>query len=181
MPRKDPITGCMVMTTPEFFDREAEHEGRGRSGTDLMAEMFDEMAAEEAEASAQIASRPVEVLWAIREAMYCPDCLRGKPCRDRCFDLYNIEPLGIHQVIDVDVSASLGGPAGEMYEAVVVWSDGTKRRTRVTVQRFDGSFYEPPWEDVDLDVPCPCGAPLRSDALEPDGEPPLCIRCHPAL
>lgn len=181
MPRKDPITGCMVMTMPEFFDREAEHEGRGRSGADLMGEMFEEIAAEEAEVSAQIASRPVEVLRGIREAMYCPDCRRGKPCFDPCFDQYNIEPVGIHWVLSVDVGAALGGPSGEVYEAIVVWSDGTKRYTQVTVERFNGSFYEPPWEDVDMSVACQCGAKLPSDALEPDGDPPLCIRCQPAL
>lgn len=183
MPRKDPITGCMVMTTPEFFAREAEREGLGRSGADVMTDMFEEMAAEEAEVSAQIASRPVELLWAIREAMYCPDCIRGNPCRDRCFDLYNIEPLGVHQVIKVDISASLGGPSGELYEAIVVWSDGTKRYTRVTVERFSGSFYEPPWEDVDMEIACPCGATLHSDT--PDGVtsfyPTLCADCQPTL
>lgn len=43
MPRIDPITGVSVMTLPEFFNAEAEHEGKGRSGGDVMAEMFDEM------------------------------------------------------------------------------------------------------------------------------------------
>lgn len=181
MPRKDPITGCMVMTMPEFFEHEAESEGRGRSGGDLMADMFEEMANEEQALASEIASRPIEVLWAIREAMYCPDCLRGAPCRDGCFDLYAIEPLGIHEVVEVDVGVSIGGPSRDKYEAIVVWSDGTKRRTRVVVERFSGSFYEPPWEDVDLDVSCSCGAKLPSDALEPDSDPPLCVRCYPAL
>lgn len=181
MPRKDPITGCMVMTMPEFFDSEAQREGEGRSGADLMVEMFDEIAAEEAALSAEIASRPIAVLNSIREAMFCPDCRRGALCSDPCFDLYYIEPVGIHKVISVDMGASIGGPSGEIYEAIVVWSDGLKRYTKVAVERFNGSFYEPPWEDVDMDIRCPCGAKLPSDALDPNGDPALCIRCHPAL
>jgi hypothetical protein len=43
MPRKDPVTGCNVMTTAEFFADEAKREGKGRSGGKLMDEFMDDM------------------------------------------------------------------------------------------------------------------------------------------
>lgn len=43
MPRKDPITGCMVMTLPEFLNDEAAREGKGRSGGDIMEDFIQDM------------------------------------------------------------------------------------------------------------------------------------------
>lgn len=48
MPRKDPITGCMVVTTAELFADEAEREGKGRTGGDLMVEMLSDLEKERA-------------------------------------------------------------------------------------------------------------------------------------
>jgi hypothetical protein len=43
MPRKDPISGCMVMTMPEFLNAEAEREGQGRTGGDILQDIMTEM------------------------------------------------------------------------------------------------------------------------------------------
>ena len=43
MPKKDPVTGCTVMTMGEFFQSEADREGKGRSGAEVMSDMFDEI------------------------------------------------------------------------------------------------------------------------------------------
>ncbi len=42
MHRKDPMTGCKVLTTLGFFHLEAEKEGKGRSAGDLMGEFFED-------------------------------------------------------------------------------------------------------------------------------------------
>lgn len=43
MPKRDPITGCTVMTTAEFFNEEAEREGKGRCGGELFNDYLDDM------------------------------------------------------------------------------------------------------------------------------------------
>ena len=43
MPKIDKRTGCSVMTTSEFWSSEAEQEGKGRNGSDLMLEFLDDM------------------------------------------------------------------------------------------------------------------------------------------
>lgn len=43
MPKIDPVTGCTVMTTAEFWSSEAEKEGKGRSGGDLRDDFYDEL------------------------------------------------------------------------------------------------------------------------------------------
>lgn len=54
MPKIDPITGCKVQTIGEYFSSEAEREGKGRGGGELMSEMFDEIEADnQAEAARQ--------------------------------------------------------------------------------------------------------------------------------
>jgi len=49
MPRKDPTTGVMVMTTGEFFEMEAKREGKGRSGIELMSDFIDQFEADRLE------------------------------------------------------------------------------------------------------------------------------------
>lgn len=46
MPRKDPVTGCMVMTMPEFLNAEAEREGKGRTGADILSDIYAEIDAD---------------------------------------------------------------------------------------------------------------------------------------
>lgn len=43
MPRQDPITGCSVMTMPEFLNSEAEREGKGRCGADILHDIHAEL------------------------------------------------------------------------------------------------------------------------------------------
>lgn len=46
MPRKDPMTGCMVMTMPEFLADEAKREGKGRTGGDVLGDIYTQMDAD---------------------------------------------------------------------------------------------------------------------------------------
>ena len=43
MPKTDPVTGCSVLTLGEFWQREAEHEGKGRDPWELENEFFDQL------------------------------------------------------------------------------------------------------------------------------------------
>ena len=58
MPRKDPVTGCMVMTMPEFLADEAKREGKGRSGGDILGDIMQEMAQADEEQAKRIESDP---------------------------------------------------------------------------------------------------------------------------
>lgn len=44
MPKIDPVTGCTVQTQAEFWNSEAQKEGKGRSGADLLHDFYDEEA-----------------------------------------------------------------------------------------------------------------------------------------
>src|SRR5271166_829001 len=68
MPRKDPFTGCSVLTLPEFFASEAKAEGLGRTGSEVMAETFDEIGREE-EAHAARINQPDEARSILNSAM----------------------------------------------------------------------------------------------------------------
>lgn len=46
MPKIDRVTGVPVMTHEEFWQKEAEQEGKGRTGADLALELYSDMAAE---------------------------------------------------------------------------------------------------------------------------------------
>lgn len=49
MSKKDPRTGCPVMTTKEFFQMEAEKEGKGRTDYEVMLDVINDMEADEAD------------------------------------------------------------------------------------------------------------------------------------
>lgn len=46
MPRIDSVTGCTVMTLPDFYAKEAEQEGKGRTGGDIMEDFQGELDAD---------------------------------------------------------------------------------------------------------------------------------------
>lgn len=47
MPKIDPVTGCPVMTMAEFWNSEAENEGKGRSGSELQEDFYTDLANEQ--------------------------------------------------------------------------------------------------------------------------------------
>lgn len=147
MPRKDPITGCQVMTFGELWAAEAKREGQGRCGAELMSEMFDDMRASfEAEAQ-QMKEDPSEILKTLR-SWYIPedDSWSWDP---------GDEPEWVPEALeDVEEVECDGGFSESGWMAVVkaCCSDGVTRRLRVTYTKYSGSFYEPPSDDLNVEV-----------------------------
>lgn len=147
MPRRDSVTGCQVMTFGEFWAAEAKREGQGRCGAELMAETMDDMQASfEAEAR-RMKEDPAEILKSLR-SWYIPE--------DDSWSWPEGEepewvPEGLEEVEEVECD---GGFTESGWMAVVKarCSDGVTRRLRVTYTRHNGSFYEPPSDDLNVEV-----------------------------
>jgi hypothetical protein len=147
MPRTDPITGCQVLTTGEFFAAEAKREGKGRQGYELMAEMMDDMQAEFARASVELKDDPETILKELR-AYYVPE--------DDSWDWpEGEEPEWVPEsIVEVEEAEVDGSFKGSSWMAVVkaLCSDGEVRRLKVVYSQFYGDFYEPPSDDINVEV-----------------------------
>jgi len=149
VPRKDPISGCMVLTLPEFLAKEAEREGKGRNGADIMADIFAELDADSAKQAEEYRSKPAlalaEILrqaledfeaW-VREQEYAA-------CENRPFTEPRPPfPLACRAVLQAEVSQSMGGCSGKLV-AECVCEDNLVRIATLTFARWGGSRIEPP-------------------------------------
>jgi len=147
MPRKDPITGCQVMTLGEFWSDEAKREGQGRNGYELMAESMDDMQTSFAEQARSMRDDPAEILQTLR-SYYVPedDSWSWDP---------GDEPEWVPEsLVEVEEVECDGGFSESGWTAVVkaLCSDGVTRRLKVTYARYNGSFYEPPSDDLNVEV-----------------------------
>lgn len=144
MPKKDPITGCTVMTTGEFFQSEAEREGKGRSGGELMSEMFNEIADSYEEE---------EKRW--KENL--PDTLAFL---QKEIDEYNdfdpdpdfppvAKPISIEEVLDVQVGGSFRTTT-LLIKARCKKEDGSEGTIVYNSWHSSGSYYEPPDGDISI-------------------------------
>jgi len=132
MPRKDPITGCMVMTRAEFWASEAEHEGKGRSGSDLRDEFYEDMERERLECEQRLRDPA--------EARRLIESCRLKPEDDP--EEFDPEVLEVLEVVEAHFSQSLR----ESTESVVarVHTAEGERLVKAVSWASTGSFYEPP-------------------------------------
>jgi hypothetical protein len=134
MPRKDPITGCMVMTAAEFFADEAEREGKGRTGGELLSEMMQDIADEEGNEVKRLLSNPPDLVQMFQEAFNANEELADDP----------------HE----DVEAVLQVLAARVHYGMRETSVKILAQVQVAVERvlycfyssydYSGSFYEPP-------------------------------------
>lgn len=143
MPRKDPMTGCLVMTLPEFLNAEAEREGKGRTGGDILQDIYSEMAGEDERISAEMA-KPESALKTIQDAI--------KESREYCDEEYAESVPEIVQVVNVieakysgsfkshstSLKAEALSDAGKLY---YVWSWSSE---------YYGSMWEPPDGDGNI-------------------------------
>jgi hypothetical protein len=145
MPRKDPITGCEVMTEYEFWAAEAKHEGKGRMPSELMAEMFEEMGREEDQERQRL-----------MEPAHCFEVLVSI-CKD-----FNDEddptplPTDVIEVLEVQLHQGFGGSKTAI-RARCQLPDGTEGIVSAVAQHWAGSRMEPPdsdgewhWEKPDV-------------------------------
>lgn len=142
MPKKDSITGCSVMTMPEFWQAEAKHEGKGRSGFDLMQDMHQDIANEDARMEKDMRENPSIALNAIKEYFTFDE--------EDCIDYYGFTNNDIVSIEVINVSVSTGiRKSTTSFEAKIVLVDHTTRTVRHTLEDFYDSS-EPPSSETNL-------------------------------
>ena len=139
MPKKDPITGCMVMTTDEFWAHEAKREGKGRCGGDLLMEYLEDLDKEEAEYEKRMrqkenAEKFISGLWEDFES-----------CEPGVVE----KPLEIGRVLEV-VTKNRYSDSYLKITALARKVDGTIGKICAWESSTSGSFYEPPDGEMDI-------------------------------
>lgn len=141
MPRKDPMTGVTVITTAEFFAAEAEREGKGRSGGELMIETFSEIGAEcdaDEQRERLFFMDPANAWEAIRYTLRESLEMEESP-------LQAVELVG---VLAVQSEQRMNGSKLDI-DAHVRFNDGAVRKVKWGFQHWAGSYWEP--DDYDED------------------------------
>lgn len=144
MPKKDSITGCMVMTTGEFFQSEAEHEGKGRSGGELMSETLDEIAGSYEEEEKRWKENLSDTLSFLQKAVEEYNGFDPDP------DFPPLaKPVSIEEVLDVQVGGSFR-TSTLLIKARAKKEDSSEGTIVYKSWHSSGSYYEPPDGDVSI-------------------------------
>lgn len=142
MPKKDPGTGCTVITTQEFFQGEAKQEGKGRSGAELMIEMFDEIEASARAEENNWKTNPTELLQKLQQE------IKEYNEADPEAEQYPI-PTQILEVIEVKIN--YGMRTNSFYiRCRCIKEDGSTSILNVNTRSHSGSMYEPPDYDCEI-------------------------------
>jgi hypothetical protein len=135
MPKIDKMTGCSVMTLPEFWSAEAAAEGKGRSGGDIAEDFYNEMAKEE-EAERQRFFEPASLVRHVNSAIAEYD---DDPEARYGFKVTTL--LDLHE--DQDFSSGLrGSEIG--FTAKFTCDDGKERWLNYSEWSDHGSRWDPP-------------------------------------
>ena len=145
MPKKDPITGCMVMTMPEFLNAEAEREGKGRCGGEILADIFTELDNDSKRIEDEL-RKPENALEAIKQAL--------KEAEEYWEDEYGEgakvpEIVEVVHVIEVQVGQSMRS-SGQVLKAEVKTADGRLCYVSHHYSHWSGTMMDPPEEDSTL-------------------------------
>jgi hypothetical protein len=139
MPRKDPITGCNVMTSAEFWRAEAEHEGLGREPAELMEDFYAEWAAADRASADKLKTDKAGLLKKLQEVQGMEwDCVDEED-----HDKLVPEIIEVIEVHGAEVHSNHGGSDTKVI-ADVRLVGGAVRRVKLVESESFGSFYEPP-------------------------------------
>jgi len=158
MPRKDPITGCMVMTHAEFLSTEAE--SKGTTPEAIMSDLMAEMAEANAFDTQQLRLRALENIqdlaqkdrkaWSEDETYHQENGLDFKEPKPP-FPLQLVEILEAHSHSGMTNSTTT-------LRVRVLCDDGVIREAHAWSASYSGGFYEPPSEDETLTWTNPDGS-----------------------
>jgi hypothetical protein len=170
----DPVTGCMVLTTSEFFEQEAEREGRGRCGAELMCEMFDEMEEENERMTQEMRNDPEAALQLIKNYLDGD----SKECQRDAEDTYGFSGKHIKKVIeflDARYDGSLRGTDCCMVVKLKM-TDGSTRTVEYSEWNDYGTRLDPPDGGTDLAVVAVDDIPVVN-RFDYDHNAPQCTEC----
>lgn len=139
MPRKDPITGCMVMTIGEFW--QAEGERKGTSAAEEAESFFTEMADEEAKENARL-REPFVAVDILRSAI--EQWNKDAEPEDAVTQVYLVR-----EVLDAESSWSFRTTKTHI-RARALDSEGREGVINYWESSYSGSFYEPPDGDMEI-------------------------------
>jgi hypothetical protein len=135
MPKIDPVTGCKVMTTAEFWAAEAEKEGQGRSGGELMGDFMDEMEKDRVQEQERLRQPDValqEVVRAVKDWNEADPDVEQLPT-----------PLQVLEVKDCQYSTSFRGSSFKLSVRCST-TDGRAGTFTIDSWQTGGSMMEPP-------------------------------------
>jgi hypothetical protein len=140
MPKIDPVTGCEVMTNAEFWNSEAQKEGKNRTGADIMSDFYSDME-EEFKRYEKELREPEKALEAILEAFYPGDENEDEHKR----------PVKVLEVHDVKYSGGIRH-SSSMIKALGECKDGVNRIFVATSSYDNGSMIDPPNTDYNCEI-----------------------------
>lgn len=141
MPKTDPITGCSVMTVPEFWASEARAEGQGRTGSALMADFYAELDAASAEEEARLRD-PAHLLPLLQEEV--------KAWNEADPEMPPVPgPVAIIEVLDAHDRDRVRSSTTTVRCRV---RDGAGKTGVLTLasSSYAGDFYEPPSTETNI-------------------------------
>lgn len=147
MPRKDPITGCMVLTTPELFERIAETEGKGQTGGEVMMEVFDDMEQSRVEYENKLRD-PVTALKTLQEVIERWNKYE-RECVSQGQEIHPM-PVKVLRVISAEYHESFRSSSTRL-TVVAVADNGKFGKLTMTDSNWSGSFYEPPDGETNIE------------------------------
>lgn len=142
MPRKDPITGVMVMTMGEFFNAEADREGKGRSGSEVMMDMFDEIEQSYRAEEKSWRNDPAGLLEKLQQE------IKEYNAADPESEQYPI-PASIVEILELKVDGSFKTSTFSV-RARCTRDDGTTGILIFSSSQYSGSMIDPPDYDCDI-------------------------------
>jgi len=137
MPKIDPVTGCTVMTMPEFLNDMAEKEGEGRTGGDILGDVIEEMGENDRENEKHIAEDTATILKQMQEWV----------SEDEYTDAEY--PVEILEVVDVKLNSNFSGST-TLIRSKVKCKDGSERACVFTESYWMGTRLDPPEYDAEL-------------------------------
>lgn len=171
MPTKDPITGCMVLTQAEFWQGEAEREGKGREPWELQAEMYEEMDADNERCSEEMRNDSEGALKVIKEYLDAD----AETCEDD-FGFTSANITGI-EIEDAKYSGGFGGCSREI-RAKLALVDGSTRTVEWGEDVSHATRLEPGDYDVSMAVVAVNETPVVNRiGHDREAELPLCETC----
>jgi len=132
----------MVMTMPEFLNAEAEREGKGRTGGDILVDIFEEIDADSRKMEDEL-RKPENALDLIKQAL--------KDAEEYWEDEYGEgekvpEIVEVIHIIDLHVSQNFSS-SGQVFRAEVKDSKGRLCYFEHSYSHWSGTRLDPPEED----------------------------------
>jgi hypothetical protein len=175
MPKIDPETGCTVMTQAEFWASEAEHEGKGRQGWELMNDMMNEIEDENERLSEEMRKDPEAALQLIKNYLDGDE----EDVQQDSVDTYGFCGKHIKKVVeflDARYDGSMRGTDCCMCVKLKM-TDGSTRTVEYCEWNDYGTRMDPPDGGVDLAVIAVNDVPVVN-RFERDQDAPPCAECQ---